>query len=559
LKKYLKSDMCASTGETVALLVTAACLKRTHIVADTPVVQANYLVIGAGIAGLSLALKLAEHGSVAVAVKNGLEDSNTWYAQGGIASVLDPTDSFENHVQDTMEAGAGLCHEDVVRMVVREGPRLIRELVEFGAKFDADQSGSLHLTMEGGHSHRRVIHSKDITGRVVAEALIGRVKSHPNIQIFENHSAIDLLTTDKIAPDFTQNDCLGAWFLDRATSRVMRVDSPVTFLCTGGHGKLYLYTSNPDSATGDGLAMAWRAGCRVANLEFMQFHPTCLFHHKAKNFLISEAVRGEGGILKNLRGHSFMEAYHPMGSLAPRDVVARAIDTEIKQSGDPHVWLDVRHLGAQKIKSLFPNIYEICLKFGIDMASDMIPVVPAAHYSCGGLVTDHRGRTNIGHLYAIGEVACTGLHGANRLASNSLLEAMVFADSAAEDVLGRSDLLPRISVNPQWINGELPGPDEQVVLTHAWDEIRRVMWNYVGIVRSEHRLKRALARIENIRQELDDYWWRNRVSNEVLEVRNLAAVAWLTIRSAMTRKESRGIHFMLDWPQTDAHGKDSII
>ena len=525
----------------------------------TPFVVTDHLVIGAGIAGLSLALKLAEHGSVAVVVKNGLEDSNTWFAQGGIATVLDPTDSFENHVSDTMRAGAGLCHEEIVQMVVREGPRLIRELVEFGAKFDAQTTGEWHLTKEGGHSHRRVVHAKDVTGRVVSEALISRAKKHPNIKFFEHHSAIDLLTTDKIAPNFSQNNCLGAWFLDRNTGVVMRVNSRVTFLCTGGHGKLYLYTSNPDSATGDGLAIAWRAGCRVANLEFMQFHPTCLYHHKAKNFLISEAVRGEGGILKNIRGHPFMDSYHPMGSLAPRDIVARAIDAELKQSGDAHVWLDVRHIGAEKIKSLFPNIYEICLKFGIDMVTDMIPVVPAAHYSCGGIVTDHRGRTNIGRLYAIGEVACTGLHGANRLASNSLLEAMVFADAAATDIATRKDLSGGDPVTVQWINGELPAPDELVVVTHAWDEIRRVMWNYVGIVRSEQRLKRALARIENIRQEIDDYWWRNRVSNEVLEVRNLVAVAWLTIHSAMIRKESRGIHYMLDWPTADAVGKDSVI
>ena len=521
--------------------------------------HSDHLVIGGGISGLSLAIKLAQFGTVTVVVKNKLEESNTWYAQGGIASVLDPTDSIENHVRDTITAGAGLCHERIVKMVVSEGPRLVRELAEMGAKFDSDQSGHWHLTREGGHSHRRVIHSKDVTGRVVVEALISQARSHPNITVLEKHTAIDLLTTDKISPDFSQNSCVGAWFLNRETRRVIRVTSPVTFLCTGGHGKLYLYTSNPDSATGDGLAIGWRAGCRVANLEFMQFHPTCLYHHKAKNFLISEAVRGEGGILKNLREESFMETYHPLGSLAPRDIVARAIDTELKKSGDAHVWLDIRHIGAAKIKTLFPNIYETCLKYGIDMTTDLIPVVPAAHYSCGGLVTDEKGRTNIGRLYAIGEVACTGLHGANRLASNSLLEAMVFADRAAQDVQQRKDLEPMPRVDAEWTNGDPPAPDEQVVLTHSWDEIRRVMWNYVGIVRSEHRLKRALARIENIRQEIDDYWWRNRVSNEVLEVRNLAAVAWLTIHCAMSRKESRGIHFMLDWPETSSMGKDSML
>jgi L-aspartate oxidase len=368
-----------------------------------------------------------------------------------------------------------------------------------------------------------------------------------------------LLTTDKVAPDFSENSCIGAWFFNRATSRMVKIMSPLTFLCTGGHGKLYLYTSNPDSATGDGLAIGWRAGCRVANLEFMQFHPTCLFHHRAKNFLISEAVRGEGGVLKNLQGDSFMVNYHPLKELAPRDIVARAIDTELKRSGDAHVWLDIRHLGSDRIKTLFPNIYETCLRFGIDITVEMIPVVPAAHYSCGGIVTDSHGRTNISRLYAVGEVACTGLHGANRLASNSLLEALVFADRAARDAISREGKDLTNIGTPEWINGDPPGPDEQVVLSHAWDEIRRVMWNYVGIVRSEHRLKRALARIENIRQEIDGYWWRNRVSNDVLEVRNLAAVAWLTINCAMSRKESRGIHFMLDWPETSLAGKDIML
>ena len=521
----------------------------------------SHLVIGSGIAGLSLALKLARLGhQVLLVAKDRLEESNTWYAQGGIASVLDPTDSLENHVRDTMVAGAGLCHEEVVRSVVTSGPRLVRELVEMGARFDEGQGGDeWHLTREGGHSHRRVIHSKDVTGREVARALIAQARAHKTIRIIENQMVVDLITSDSVAPDFSQNVCLGAYILDRASGKIYAVRSANTFLCTGGHGKLYVYTSNPDSATGDGLAIGWRAGSKAANLEFMQFHPTCLYHHKAKNFLISEAVRGEGGILRDLNGVSFMEHYHPMASLAPRDIVARAIDTELKRTGASHVYLDIRHLGEERIRKHFPNIFELCLQYGINISREMIPVVPAAHYSCGGLVTDQHGRTSVDRLFAIGEVACTGLHGANRLASNSLLEAMVFADSAAKFVADTGPEVDRHVAIPSWRQGASPPEDEQVVLLHAWDEIRRLMWNYVGIVRSERRLKRALDRVEAIRQEVDDYWWKYRVSPEILEVRNLALIAWLTIRCAMARKESRGIHYMLDYTASSAIARDTVL
>ena len=521
----------------------------------------DHLVIGAGVAGLSLALKLAGRGSrVILLAKNTLEESNTWYAQGGIASVLDPEDSFSAHISDTMTAGAGLCHEEVVRLVVTNGPKLVKELVSLGARFDKDEeSRNYHLTKEGGHSHRRVIHAKDITGREIILALIAQARNNPNIEILEHQIVVDLVTTDNVKANFSTNDCLGAYVMERESGGIYSISSNLTYLCTGGHGKLYLYTSNPDSATGDGLAIGWRAGCKVANLEMMQFHPTCLYHHKAKNFLISEAVRGEGAVLRDSEGRSFMEAYHPMGSLAPRDVVARAIDTELKRSGATYVNLDLRHLGADTIKAHFPNIQSMCSQFGIDIVHEVIPVVPAAHYSCGGIVTDSFGRSGVGRLFAIGEVACTGLHGANRLASNSLLEALVIADRAAALVKESKDYkLINIEI-PDWGHGAEPPKDEPVVISHAWDEIRRLMWNYVGIVRSERRLKRAYDRLEVIRQEIDEYWWRYKANARVMEVRNLSLIAWLTVRCAMARKESRGIHYMLDYPKQAAVARDVVL
>lgn len=540
---------------------------------SSTIVKVPYLIIGSGIAGLSLALKLAKHGKVLLIAKGQTTESNTWYAQGGIASVFDNSDSFEAHFQDTLEAGAGLCHENVVRMVVERGPAAVQELIELGARFtrreehgppktiEDENAFPYHLTREGGHSHRRVVHALDVTGREVISALLGRVKQTPEIEIVENQVAVDLITTDKYQSSFSNNRCLGAYVMNRKTRQVYQIRSTATFLCTGGHGKIYLYTSNPDTATGDGLAMGWRAGCRVSNLEFMQFHPTCMYHPDAKNFLISEAVRGEGGILKNHAGESFMEDYHPLGSLAPRDIVARAIDTELKKSGRSHAFIDTRHLGAERIAALFPNIAATCRHYGIDLARDLLPIVPAAHYSCGGLVTDDWGQTNIQGLFAIGEVACTGLHGANRLASNSLLEALVFAGRVAEKVLADGDREPSDVVVPPWNTGSASHADELVVLSHAWDEIRRLMWHYVGIVRSDRRLHRAYDRITALRAELDSYYWDYRLHENLLEVRNLAQVAWLTIRCARYRKESRGIHFNLDYPKPEdswSH-RDTVI
>lgn len=515
--------------------------------------QFDYLILGSGIAGLTFALKVAPHGRVAIVTKKDRAESNTNYAQGGVASVTSKEDSIELHVRDTLEAGAGLCKEGVVRTIVEEGPARIAELMELGVKFSEREAPSedggkaLDLGREGGHSRRRILHAKDVTGREIERALLNAVSREPSIEIFENHLAIDLITSQKLGC-VGENRCLGAYVFDKKGNRVETFAAPVTLLATGGCGKVYLYTTNPDIATGDGVAMAFRAGATIANMEFIQFHPTCLYHPKAKSFLISEAVRGEGAVLKTLEGREFMDAYHPLKSLAPRDIVARAIDSEMKKSGAEHVWLDITHKPARFIIERFPNIYQTCLRYGIDITKEPIPVVPAAHYQCGGVATDLDGATDIAGLHAVGEVACTGLHGANRLASNSLLEALVCAHRAAIKTAGnRQSAIGNISI-PLWQSGDAANADELVVVSHNWDEIRRLMWDYVGIVRTNKRLQRAKKRLANLQEEIHDYYWNFIITADLLELRNIATVAELIVNCALMRPESRGLNYNLDFP-----------
>jgi L-aspartate oxidase len=525
----------------------------------------DFLVIGSGLAGLLSALKLAPHGTVILLSKGRLEDGATEYAQGGIAAVTHPEDSLQSHIADTQKAGAGLCEEKAVRLVVEEGPDRVRELIDWGVKFSlrersGDEPEAFDLGLEGGHSRRRILHAADRTGHAIHAALLKRARSDRRIRILENHFAVDLLSS-RHQELGSASGCLGAYVLNRATREVHTVSAKVTILATGGAGKTYLYTSNPDVATGDGLAMAFRAGVPLSNLEFVQFHPTCLYHPYAKSFLISEAVRGEGGILRLRSGKEFMRNYHPKRELAPRDVVARAIDKELKMSGDPCVYLDIRHRPAKFLKKRFPVIDKKCREFGIDITKESIPVVPAAHYFCGGVRVNEWGETDLPRLFAVGEVAYTGLHGANRLASNSLLECVVFAHRAAQRAIHIAQESTPFGKIPKWNPGGARDPDEQVVITQNWDEIRRVMWNYVGIERSNKRLARALRRIELLGQEIQEYYWDFRVTAELLELRNIALVGELVIRSALSRQESRGLHFNRDYPKSNDRlwKKSSVI
>ncbi|CDK99009.1 quinolinate synthase, L-aspartate oxidase (B protein) subunit [Magnetospirillum gryphiswaldense MSR-1 v2] len=511
----------------------------------------DLLVIGSGAAGLSLALRVLEakpQARIAILAKGPLSEGSTMYAQGGIAAVLDAADTTDAHLADTLTAGGGLCNAETVRFVVDNAKPAIQWLIDNGVLFDRE-GGDYHLTREGGHSHRRVIHSADATGKAVQTALMERILES-GAEVFEHHIAVDLIR-ERLGGG-RLGRCVGAYALDRSSGRVITLPARAVVLATGGASRVYLYSSNPDGSTGDGIAMAWRAGCRVSNMEFSQFHPTCLYHPKAKTFLVTEAVRGEGGHLLRPDGTRFMDDYDPRGELAPRDVVARAIDDVMKRLGCPNVYLDISHKPADFIKSHFPTVYAECLKFGIDMTREPIPVVPAAHYTCGGVLTDLSGRTDVPNLYAIGEVSCTGLHGANRMASNSLLECLVFGAAAATDIAANMASIAPPPVVAAWDESWVTDSDEEVVVAHNWDELRRFMWDYVGIVRSTKRLERAKHRIKLLLSEIAEYYGTFRVTNDLLELRNLAMVADLIVRSALSRRESRGLHYTIDYPDRDA-------
>jgi len=520
--------------------------------------QAFYVVIvGSGLAGLTAALHLAESRDVAVLTKRRLPDGASSWAQGGIAAVLSDDDSTADHVNDTLVAGAGLCDESVTRFVVEHAKEAIDWLIELGVPFtrDEDSKTGFHLTREGGHSFRRIIHAADATGFAVQQTLIGEVARHPRIHILEEHVAIDVITGARLGR--RDNICHGLYAFKQATSKIETYAAANTILATGGAGKVYLYSTNPDSASGDGIAMAWRAGCRTANMEFIQFHPTCLYHPNARSFLISEAVRGEGGLLKLPDGTRFMPAHDARAELAPRDIVARAIDFEMKKHGLDFVLLDISHRPPEFIIEHFPTIHARCLEFGIDITKEPIPVVPAAHYTCGGVMIDRRGRTDIDHLYAIGETSFTGLHGANRLASNSLLECLVYGQAAAEDILGREQA-PSL-ILPEWDESRVTNADEEVVISHNWDELRRFMWNYVGIVRTDKRLERAAHRIQLLKAEIQEFYSNFRVTSDLLELRNLVQTAELIVRSAQARKESRGLHYSRDYPEMLAVAQNTVL
>src|SRR5271157_5450215 len=515
----------------------------------------DFIVIGSGVAGLSLSLKLAEHGSVAIVTKRQAADSNTAWAQGGVACVTSAEDSFDLHIKDTLIAGAGLCDQEAVRTIITEGPGAVRELMRIGVHFDErmleDGQKELDLGKEGGHSKRRVLHYHDTTGREIEQRLLDAAVQERNIQILDNHMAVDLITTGKLGYT-TEDRVIGVYVLDDAAGIVETIRSDRVILATGGCGKVYLYTTNPGIATGDGVAMAWRAGAAVANMEFIQFHPTCLFHPEVKSFLISEAVRGEGGKLVDASGREFMSKYHKLAALAPRDIVARAIDSEMKRTGAKCMYIDITHKPAEFLRDRFPNIFETCASLGIDMTRQPIPIVPAAHYQCGGVKTDLEGATTLRGLFAVGEVACTGLHGANRLASNSLLEALVLAARCSLALLKPKYAKYHQAFNlPEWRPGYAQDVDEVVVIYHNWDEIRRLMWDYVGIVRTNKRLARAQKRIANLQEEIHEYYWNFIVTADLLELRNIATVAELIVRCAQMRPESRGLHYNLDFPDAN--------
>ncbi|MEM8955119.1 MAG: L-aspartate oxidase [Verrucomicrobiota bacterium] len=518
----------------------------------------DFIVVGSGIAGLSFALRAAAHGTVAMVTKREVRDSNTAWSQGGVACVMSDEDSFDVHVADTLDAGAGLCKESVVRTVIEEGPARIKDLISRGVKFDTRDRGDGNLEFdlgrEGGHSKRRVLHHKDATGAEIEEHLVGAAEASPNIEILEHHYAVNLITTGKLGLA-AEDRCIGLYVLNQETGEVLTMRSDRVVLATGGCGKVYLYTTNPDVATGDGVAMAWRAGAVISNMEFIQFHPTCLYQPEAKSFLISEAVRGEGGILIDAKGREFMDEYDRRKSLAPRDIVARAIDRELKKTGAKCVFLDITHKDSDFVKERFPTIYQTCLRYGLDITEDPIPVVPAAHYMCGGIQTDVNGATSLRGLYAIGEVGCTGLHGANRLASNSLLEGAVVGYRASENITKTLPLNggsgPQRFNIPDWTSGDAQDMDELVVIYHNWDEIRRLMWDYVSIVRTSKRLQRAATRLHNLQREIREFYWKYKITSDVLELRNLVDTASLIVDSAARRHESRGLHYTLDFPEQD--------
>ena len=525
-------------------------MKQTHLY--------DVLIIGSGAAGLTSALQLDKSLNIALISKSSLQGGASWLAQGGIAAVFDENDSADAHVKDTLIAGAGLCHEDAVRFVVENGPEAVNWLIQQGVTFTRENNQeSYHLTQEGGHSHRRILHTADATGKEVTGTLVEQVIAAPNIDIFEHHCAVDLVTqADKNSRKIR---CTGAYLLDIQTSVISLFQAKRVILASGGASKAYLYTSNPDGASGDGIAMAWRKGCRVANLEFNQFHPTCLYHPKAKSFLITEALRGEGAILRLPNGNTFMENFHPDAELAPRDVVARAIDHEMKRLGSDCLYLDISHQSAEFITEHFPTVYNQCLQYGIDITTDPIPVVPAAHYTCGGIIVGNDGQTDLLNLYAIGENAFTGLHGANRMASNSLLECLVYAQGAARKINHQIGQIPVPDFIPEWDESRVSHSDEDVVISHNWDELRRFMWDYVGIVRTDKRLARAQHRIKLLQKEIQEYYSNCLITRDLLELRNLATVSELIIRCAMQRKESRGLHFTLDYPELSPIARDTVM